>query len=133
MWDFYLTKLASHPDYDKKESFYCGDAAGRKGPPKDFTDTDLKFGLNIGIKFYTPDQLFLEKDEEIGADFFNPKTLPTTGSLFKEKNFDIKSNVQESKLILVVFHFDFLINLLFFLLQSDHSNGKSWSWKIYIC
>lgn len=55
MWDFYLNRLASHPDYDKKESFYCGDAAGRKGPPKDFTDTDLKFGLNIGIKFYTPE------------------------------------------------------------------------------
>jgi hypothetical protein len=26
---------------DMTESFYCGDAAGRKGPPKDFSDGDL--------------------------------------------------------------------------------------------
>lgn len=43
-------------------SFYCGDAAGRKataGRKKDFTDSDLKFALNVGIEFKTPENLFL--------------------------------------------------------------------------
>jgi bifunctional polynucleotide phosphatase/kinase len=31
-----------------KDSFFCGDAGGLKG---DFDDTDLKFALNLGIKF----------------------------------------------------------------------------------
>jgi bifunctional polynucleotide phosphatase/kinase len=35
---------------DLKSSFFCGDAAGRKdGKHKDFSDSDLKFALNVGI------------------------------------------------------------------------------------
>lgn len=41
MWEYFLTKMKSKPTFDIKESFYCGDAAGRKGPPKDFSDSDL--------------------------------------------------------------------------------------------
>lgn len=33
---------------DIKTSFYCGDAAGN---PNDFSDTDLKFALNLGLEF----------------------------------------------------------------------------------
>ena len=55
------------------------DAAGRKGPPKDFTDSDLKFALNLGLPFFTPEQLFLDKKEKIEVTGFNPKNLPTTG------------------------------------------------------
>ena len=36
-------------------AFYCGDAAGRSS---DFSDSDLKFAENIGVKFYTPEELF---------------------------------------------------------------------------
>lgn len=36
------------------ESFYCGDAAGRKG---DFSCSDRQFAANCGLTFYTPEQL----------------------------------------------------------------------------
>jgi hypothetical protein len=42
-----------------EDSFYCGDAAGRKS---DFSSDDLLFALNTGLKFYTPEMLF--KNEE---------------------------------------------------------------------
>ena len=47
---------------DNSNDFYCGDAAGREN---DFSDTDYMFSQNIGIKFYTPEQLFLNKEEVI--------------------------------------------------------------------
>ena len=54
MWDL-LEKNNDNIKIDKKLSFYCGDAAGRKnGRHKDFSDSDLKFGLNVGIEFFTP-------------------------------------------------------------------------------
>ena len=41
-------------------SFYCGDAAGRKQKPfNDFSNDDLLFSINLGLKFYTPEMLFL--------------------------------------------------------------------------
>jgi len=42
---------------DKTESFFVGDAAGReypKGKP-DFSSTDRKWALNIGLPFFTPE------------------------------------------------------------------------------
>lgn len=51
MWDFYTKDR--NVDYEK--SFYVGDAAGRKN---DFSNSDLKFAENVGIKFYTPEEFF---------------------------------------------------------------------------
>ncbi len=45
------------PD-DCKFKYYCGDAGGRK---TDFSVSDLFFANNIGIKFYTPEEIFLNK------------------------------------------------------------------------
>jgi bifunctional polynucleotide phosphatase/kinase len=45
-------------EIDMKESFYCGDAAGRPKTatrPKDFSDSDIKFAANVGLKFMTPE------------------------------------------------------------------------------
>mmetsp|Transcript_12415 Transcript_12415/g.17160 ORF Transcript_12415/g.17160 Transcript_12415/m.17160 type:complete len:118 (+) Transcript_12415:499-852(+) len=50
---------------DRSKSFFCGDAAGRpatKDTAKDFSADDLRFALNLGIKFHTPESLFLNKN-----------------------------------------------------------------------
>ena len=53
---------------DYESSFYVGDCAGRLFNPTrkqpDPTDTDLKFALNIGIKFFTPEEFFSNKHEQ---------------------------------------------------------------------
>jgi bifunctional polynucleotide phosphatase/kinase len=53
---------AEYGSVDKSQSFYCGDAAGRlatKTAQKDFSADDLKFAWNTGLKFETPESLFL--------------------------------------------------------------------------
>ncbi|EUD68720.1 bifunctional polynucleotide phosphatase/kinase [Plasmodium inui San Antonio 1] len=43
---------------------------------KDYTDTDLKFALNINATFYTPEELFLNIKNNLSAEFsFNPSSL----------------------------------------------------------
>ncbi|KAJ3565098.1 hypothetical protein NP233_g7866 [Leucocoprinus birnbaumii] len=46
---------------DLKASFFVGDAAGRqyKNQKSDFSSTDRKLALNIGIRFMTPEEYFL--------------------------------------------------------------------------
>lgn len=41
------------------ESFYVGDAAGR---PQDHSDSDINFAKNIGLKFYTPEEIFPQNE-----------------------------------------------------------------------
>lgn len=49
MWEI-LEKYNGDIKIDKSKSFFCGDAAGRKDKKhKDFSDSDLKFALNVGI------------------------------------------------------------------------------------
>ncbi|KDQ24535.1 hypothetical protein PLEOSDRAFT_1046687, partial [Pleurotus ostreatus PC15] len=53
MWTELERMVAEHgQEIDKDQSFFVGDAAGRKG---DFAGTDRKWALNVGIKFYTPE------------------------------------------------------------------------------
>jgi len=64
MWNYFLRELNTNMDVDKTSSFFCGDAAGRPKTattPKDFSADDLKFANNVGLKFHTPDSLFLNK------------------------------------------------------------------------
>ncbi|CDR99552.1 related to bifunctional polynucleotide phosphatase/kinase [Sporisorium scitamineum] len=50
-------------EMDLKQSFFVGDAAGRK-KTRDHQDTDLKWALNAGLAFYTPEEYFLGKGRE---------------------------------------------------------------------
>ena len=60
MWEYFVKNLNDGKKVGMDVSFYCADAAGRK-VPKDFTDSDLKFALNLKFKFNTHDQLFFDK------------------------------------------------------------------------
>lgn len=68
MWQKLTEKIDS---INMNKSFYCGDAAGRLYPSAikkkihktsktgDFSDSDIKFAINIGIDFITPDNFYL--------------------------------------------------------------------------
>jgi len=61
----YIKKL-NEVKISKKNSFYIGDMAGRlkyKNRKKDRSDSDRKFALNCKIKFYTPEEFFLNEEE----------------------------------------------------------------------
>lgn len=47
--------------YSNKIEYYCGDALGRKN---DFSDTDLKFALNLDTNIFSPEEIFLLKNKE---------------------------------------------------------------------
>ena len=86
MWDL-LEGNNGGVKIDKKVSFYCGDAAGRKdGKHKDFSDSDLKFGLNVGIEFLTPENLYLGDKQKVTVQGFNPKSIPENGEVIIGKN-----------------------------------------------
>ncbi len=99
MWEHFDAKLNGGVKVDLAESVYVGDAAGRParaGKKRDFSDSDLKFALNVGLKFKTPEAFFLgEKEEAPGAKgksngksaaptlSFDPSALPTSGPVLK--------------------------------------------------
>jgi len=69
---------------DRENSFYCGDAAGRPadhlpGRKKDFSCSDRLLAANLGLKFLTPEEMFLNhKPSNKFNTPFHPKDLPRT-------------------------------------------------------
>lgn len=55
MWNFFVENCNDGVKVDKKESYYVGDAAGRK---YDFADSDKAFAENIGLPFKVPEDIF---------------------------------------------------------------------------
>ncbi|KAF6149113.1 hypothetical protein GIB67_013820 [Kingdonia uniflora] len=55
MWRIMQQQFNSGIPVDMDQSFYVGDAAGRK---RDHSDADIKFAEAIGLKFYVPEEYF---------------------------------------------------------------------------
>nr|XP_022916240.1 uncharacterized protein F21D5.5 [Onthophagus taurus] len=78
MWD---VLKRSYPNINDDESIFVGDAAGREknwgvGKKKDHSLADRLFALNIGIKFKTPEEFFLEaRSVPFQMPSFDPRNL----------------------------------------------------------
>jgi bifunctional polynucleotide phosphatase/kinase len=76
MWEFMEKNLNDNLKINYKNSFYVGDACGR---PKDHSDCDIKFAINCGLNFKTPEEFFEDSTkfpfEELKQKLrgFNPK------------------------------------------------------------
>ncbi|KZC14846.1 Bifunctional polynucleotide phosphatase/kinase [Dufourea novaeangliae] len=79
----FLLKNNDSVSIDEDSSFYVGDAAGRPKnwapkKKKDHSLADRLLALNLGLKFYTPEEHFLgHKEAPYVLPTFNPKNLPT--------------------------------------------------------
>ena len=58
VWEYLSKHCNDNISIDLDKSFYCGDAAGRKKPngKKDFSCSDRLFAINVGVKFFTPEE-----------------------------------------------------------------------------
>lgn len=61
MWHAMVKDLGGDAQVDYESSSFCGDAAGRlkrQGARADFSDSDRKFAINAGVRFFTPEMYF---------------------------------------------------------------------------
>jgi len=99
MW-LTLEKIASEGgiNLDTLDSFYVGDAAGRPG---DHAGTDRKFALNLGLKFYTPEEFFLNTNSvQYRLQGFHISSLPKNVPAIIPSSMPLLSN--DSEIVLFV-------------------------------
>ncbi|XP_021925510.1 uncharacterized protein F21D5.5 isoform X2 [Zootermopsis nevadensis] len=86
---------------DVSKSFYCGDAAGREAnwapkKKKDFSSSDRLMALNLGLKFYTPEEHFLQqRPATFKLPDFNPSILQTDLPLYEPCDIKLISDTKE--------------------------------------
>mmetsp|Transcript_38602 Transcript_38602/g.43843 ORF Transcript_38602/g.43843 Transcript_38602/m.43843 type:complete len:191 (+) Transcript_38602:1038-1610(+) len=119
MWEYMEDKMNGDETVDRKKCIYVGDAAGRpaegKIRKKDFSDGDLKFALNIGAKFQTPEEFFFGQKQKIPKIAFNPsKFFQKEGDVLKSSG-KLKYGSQE----IIVF-------------VGSPASGKSTFWKNHL-
>eukprot|EP00923_Selenidium_pygospionis_P001403 GHVN01002083.1.p1 GENE.GHVN01002083.1~~GHVN01002083.1.p1 ORF type:complete len:258 (+),score=35.75 GHVN01002083.1:167-940(+) len=76
IWNMMANECNGDVTIDKSKCVFVGDAAGRpasRGRKKDFNDSDLKFALNLGIAFKTPEEVFMQA---------SPPSTPWESTLF---------------------------------------------------
>lgn len=88
-----------------EESFFVGDAAGRfagwkQGRSADWSSVDHKFALNIGLKFYSPEEFFLNEPStesyDLGRD---PRTILEPK---ESKEFVFEDHFNTSEVIMIM-------------------------------
>lgn len=106
MWDFMCRKANDSVRVDIDESLYVGDAAGRPEKwaakrKKDFSCSDRLFALNVGVKFYTPEEFFmLQKAAPFNMPEFDPRAIDTSAPLLDPPSASITSKSQEVVLLM---------------------------------
>ena len=92
VWEFLTRNSNGNKSIDIKQSFYCGDAAGRtkkvSDGKKDFSCSDRLFAMNLDLHFYTPEQFFLGRKsvEDFKLPDFNPMGLEKRFKGLETKN-----------------------------------------------
>lgn len=97
-WDFIKEKF-KNLNIPNSNITYVGDAAGREG---DHSDTDLKFSLNCGFKFSTPEKFFGSKVSKQTLTITYPELTYYTKTNFNNVSKEIINKFKENEKVLVV-------------------------------
>ncbi|EOB14507.1 Bifunctional polynucleotide phosphatase/kinase [Nosema bombycis CQ1] len=85
IWSYKWLKTNYFPNNDLIDKFYVGDAAGeRKGAPYPI-NCDLYFAKNVGMKFYLPEEFFLNKLPNYVFDPIDIRSFKSCDFIKKEK------------------------------------------------